>query len=203
MRTSTTPRLAYVLLAAGAGSRMGMPKQLLVHEKQPLVRRTLATLRAAAGEAPVYVVLGARSAMIEPVVDDLPVKVVVNEAWQSGMASSLQAGLAAALADQPALEALVITVVDQPALTADHLRALVAAFADGHQLVGSVYADGGRGVPALVGARYFSHLRELTGAQGAGPLLRDPAREVCWVPFSEGHRDLDTPADWQDWREKA
>jgi CTP:molybdopterin cytidylyltransferase MocA len=182
---------------------MGMPKQLLVHDKQPLVRRTLATVRAAAGEAPVYVVLGARSAMIEPVLDDLPVAIVINEAWESGMASSLQAGLAAALADQPGLEGLVITVVDQPALTADHLRALAAAFADGHQLVGSVYADGGRGVPALVGARYFSQLRELTGVQGAGPLLRKPDHHTCWIPFAEGHRDVDTPADWQDWREKG
>ncbi|MCB0635739.1 MAG: nucleotidyltransferase family protein [Lewinella sp.] len=197
-----TPPLAFLLLAAGAGSRMGMPKQLMVLDGQPLLLRTLATVRAAAGSAPVYVVLGARAAMIRPLLTDGPVGTVINPDWESGMASSLQAGLAAALADEPELGGVVLTVVDQPALTADHLRQLVQAWCEGSDLIGSVYADGGRGVPALIGAAHFPALRALTGAAGAGPLLRDPARKAHWIPFPEGHRDLDKPEDWENWRRK-
>ena len=84
---------AGLLLAAGAGRRMGLPKALVELDGEPLVRRAVRTL-VEGGAAPVVVVLGARADDVRAV---LPADVAAVEAvgWRDGMGASLRAGLAA------------------------------------------------------------------------------------------------------------
>ena len=112
--------VAGLLLAAGAGSRMGRPKALLEVEGRTLVERGVTTLRDA-GCDPVVVVLGAQADEVR-----LPdtADVVVAPDWETGMGASLRAGLRA-LASTPAASC-VITLVDQPQISVEAVRRLLA-----------------------------------------------------------------------------
>lgn len=172
---------------------MGHPKQLIMHEGQPLVARAAAAAREA-GADPVIVVLGAHAAEIEPALADFAgVRVAVNPAWESGLASSFVAGLRAAMQDD-AWDGLLATLADQPLIDADALRRLIAAFRNGARLVASGYR-GVPGVPALFGREHVPELLTLTGDVGAGPWLRNRLSDLTIIPLDAASLDLDTPAD--------
>jgi molybdenum cofactor cytidylyltransferase len=145
-------------------------------------------------------VLGPRATEHRPLLAGLPLRIVENPAAPSGMASSLVVALDAAqhpdaLGAAGDADAVVVTVCDQPAVTAEHLQALVAAWRKtGSSIVASSYA-GTRGVPALFAATHFAELRQLHGDRGAGPLLARHADSVHAVPLARGEVDIDTPAD--------
>jgi molybdenum cofactor cytidylyltransferase len=183
-------RVAGILLAAGSSQRLGADKQSTLIGGVPMLTRA-ARLLLDAGFAMPIVVLGPRAAEHRPLLAGLPLRVVENPAAASGMASSLVAGLDAA----GDCDAAVITVCDQPSVTAVHLEALVAAWRrTGSSIVASSYAAT-QGVPALFTAIHFAELRELRGDRGAGPLLAGHAGLVHLIPLAGGELDIDTPAD--------
>ncbi|WP_326569256.1 nucleotidyltransferase family protein [Amycolatopsis rhabdoformis] len=98
-RAATPPRVAGLLLAAGAGRRFGGPKALVELDGEPLVRRALRTLTDA-GCAPVRVVVGAAADEVRKLVPD-PVQAIHAEGWEGGMGASLKAGLAGLAAQFP------------------------------------------------------------------------------------------------------
>lgn len=182
--------IAAVVLAAGSSSRLGQPKQLLEFNGEPLLHRA-ARAALEAGCAPVLVVLGAKAAFCRPAIADLPVQIVDNKEWKSGLASSVRCGIAA-LPDTAS--AAILLTCDQPHVSADLLRQLIAASRDGENMAASQYA-GTIGIPALFPRRSFPELLALTGGNGAKSLLRKGADAVGCVPFPEGRIDIDTPAD--------
>lgn len=171
---------------------MGRPKQLIEHEGRPLVACAVAAaLEAGAGM--VVVVLGANAAEVRAVVpDDDAVRTVINSDWESGLASSVKAGLAAL--DRDEWDAVLLTVADQPLVDGAMLRLLFDAFRGGARLVASDY-DGAPGVPALIAREHSRDLEALKGDHGAGPWLRSRGSEVTLVPLPGPLHDLDTPAD--------
>ncbi|HEY4382234.1 MAG TPA: nucleotidyltransferase family protein [Acidobacteriaceae bacterium] len=173
---------AAILLAAGASTRLGEPKQLAMLGSETLLERSVRVAREA-GFVPVVVVLGAAAEQIRERCDFGGAAVVVNEAWEEGMASSIRAGLRAVPA--AVVGALVMTC-DQPAVTAEHLRALASA----GEVTASTYA-GRRGVPAYFPAALFRELVELRGDAGARELLLAAAT----VELAGGELDVDTAAD--------
>lgn len=188
-------RFGVVILAAGASTRMGQPKQLLALDgKVLLVRAVEAALASAAW--PVVVVLGAQAETIAPRLARLPVLIVENAAWSEGMASSLRAGIQALRQFSRSLDAAVIALCDQPAFSADTIAQLVATQrASGRSIVAARYA-GRQGAPALFLREHFPTLAALTGEEGARTLLNgDPAR-VAAVDLPALALDLDTPADF-------
>ncbi|MEI6051730.1 MAG: NTP transferase domain-containing protein, partial [Opitutaceae bacterium] len=90
--TPAALRFGAIILAAGASSRLGSPKQLLLLDGQPLVTRA-AQAALTAGAWPVVVVLGAHAEKIRPALARLPVIVVENAAWPEGMAASIRTGI--------------------------------------------------------------------------------------------------------------
>jgi molybdenum cofactor cytidylyltransferase len=183
------------VLAAGGSARLGHPKQLILHDGRPLVTRAAETALAA-GAAPVIVVLGAHAEQIRPALSHLSgVTTVINSGWESGLASSLTAGLRAALRDTT-WEGVLAMLVDQPLVDGLMLRRIIAEFAAGPRIVATGY-DGVPGVPALFGREHVPELLSLTGDTGAGPWLRSRAREAAIVPLDGAVLDVDTPADVQ------
>ena len=178
---SGTRKTGAVVLAAGASTRLGEPKQLAMLAGETLLERAVRTAREAGCE-PAVVVLGAAAERIRERCRLGDSVVAVNADWQSGMASSIRAGLAAI----EGAEGLVLMTCDQPAVTAEHLRALMATGA----VTASAYA-GRRGVPAYFPAASFGELGKLQGDAGARELLRDAGA----VELAGGELDVDTAAD--------
>jgi molybdenum cofactor cytidylyltransferase len=182
--------VAAILLAAGGSQRFGQDKQSTLIGQVPMLTRAACVLLDAGFDMPI-VVLGPRAPEHRPLLHGLPLQLVENRGAASGMASSLVTGLDAA----GDCDAVVVTVCDQPAVTAAHLRALVLAWRKTHHsIVASSYA-GTLGVPALFAAPHFAELRELSGDRGAGPILAQHARSVYTIPLPGGEMDIDTPAD--------
>jgi molybdenum cofactor cytidylyltransferase len=172
---------AAVVLAAGASTRLGEPKQLVRLAGETLLERAVRTAREA-GCSPVVVVLGAEADQIAEECDLSDAVVVVNEEWSEGMASSIRVGVGA-LQDA---DGVVLMACDQPAVSAAHLRALMKT----GEATASAYA-GRRGVPAYLPAASFAQLMELRGDVGARELLRGADA----VELANGELDVDTGED--------
>jgi molybdenum cofactor cytidylyltransferase len=172
---------------------LGFPKQLIVHEGEPLVRR-IAKAAVEAGANPVLVVLGANAETVAPALSGLErVRTVVNHEWRTGLASSLVAGLAALLEDN-SCEGVLVTLADQPLVDAAALRRLISAFDGERRIVASSYDDT-IGVPALFAREHIADLMRLTGDAGAGSWLRSRPSDVTCVPLDVAAVDIDTLSD--------
>ena len=186
--------LAAVSSAAGSSSRLGRPKQLLIFEGEALLQRAIRIAREA-GISRVLVVLGAHRQQIEARVDLSNVEIVVNRDWEEGMASSIRTGTRALDQDASECSGVLLMICDQPAVTVEHLRKMLAAFMrDPESAVASVYA-GKRGIPALFPRKAFADLLNLSGDKGARELLSGPNRKVNEILLDRGEIDIDRPED--------
>lgn len=187
-------RFGVAILAAGASTRMGTPKQLLEIGGQPLLIRAVEAALASAAW-PVVVVLGAQAEKIRPILAPFPVLVTENPAWCEGMAASIRAGVTTLQQFSRGLDAALIALCDQPAFSAATIAQLVAAQRTrGRSIVAAHYA-GRHGAPALFLREHFPTLTALTGEEGARALLNDQPDLVTSVELPELALDLDTPAD--------
>ncbi|GAB3501786.1 nucleotidyltransferase family protein [Spirosoma knui] len=194
--------IATLILAAGSSSRLGgEPKQLLRYNDQTLVRR-IAQEALSLQAGPVVVVVGANRERIEAELDGLPLLITYNENWREGLAASLQTGLMAI-----AVDAFLVLLTDQPFVTADLLRQLIAVRQQtGLGIVASRYAEPGNaeqsvlGVPALFDIRYKADFMKLSGDVGARKLIRQFPDDCAEVAFPLASIDLDTREDVDKWR---
>lgn len=200
MNTVIEKKLGVVLLAAGEASRMGMPKQLLVHQKEPLIRHMAKLLLKL--HQPVAVVLGARAGLIQPVIEDLPLQVLINENWKLGMGTSVSMGVEVFRA----MDGILFCVVDQPYLDEKLLRNFMEAFDElkegDHGMLASRYKNGQLGVPALFGKVWFDELGSVSPEEGARKIIKREQNQLIAIDFPEGLFDLDRPADWDEFRNK-
>lgn len=186
-----------IILAAGASTRLGQPKQLLrlpQFSGETLLDRAI-RLAQQAGADPVFVVLGAHAEEIQCNAQLPDCTVLLNPDWPEGMASSLRTGIRAVMEQLPQAPAALLMVCDQPALTAEHLRQLLASHdAEPEIIVASWYANRS-GVPVVVPSTMFPALLELRGDQGARAILKQDAMRVKEVAFPDGTWDIDSPED--------
>ncbi|MGH3386671.1 MAG: nucleotidyltransferase family protein [Nocardioidaceae bacterium] len=182
--------VAGLVLAAGAGRRMGGPKALVRDgDGTPWVVRAARTL-VDGGCSPVLVVVGADAAEVGRQLDDESVTVVEAADWAVGMGASLRAGLGA-LSQHSNVNAVVITPVDVPSLGPDVVRR-TAAGATASSLVRASY-HGRPGHPVLIGRQHWAGVRDLaTGDQGARAYLSaHPPVDVECADLTDG-LDIDT-----------
>jgi molybdenum cofactor cytidylyltransferase len=200
-RPAGPPRVAAIVLAAGAARRMrGRDKLLEEVGGRPVLAAVAAAARASRA-SPVVVVLPPDAPERAAAVAGLGVETVVAADCAEGMAASLRAGLAAV---EARADAVVVLLADMPEIGAAEIDRLIAAFdpAEGREIVRAVSADGRPGHPVLFGRRFFEDLRGLSGDQGARSVLAAAADFVVEVPTAGEAAlvDLDTPEDWAAWR---
>ena len=165
-----------LLLAAGAGSRMGTPKALVRDpDGRPWLTRAIHTL-VAGGCEQVTVVLGAGAEEALPLLEGTGATAVVAADWASGMSASLRAGLTAAVGTDA--DAVVVTLVDLPDVGADVLRRLLEPTPQPATLRRASY-DGHPGHPVVLGRDHWAGvLATATGDRGARDYLATHDVEV-------------------------
>jgi CTP:molybdopterin cytidylyltransferase MocA len=198
--------VAGVLLAAGAGSRLGRPKALVEVGGQSMARRGITLLRDG-GADPVIVVTGATG----PDTDvtglgtglrgdtgtggrELGVISVHNPDWSTGMGSSLAVGLGAVPAE---CAAAVLALADQPLIGPQAVRRLLDAHAAGASVAVACYEGRPRN-PVLISREHWQEVIALaSGDVGARPFLRAHRDLVTEVECGDTGRpdDVDSPED--------
>lgn len=165
-----------VLLAAGAGTRMGRPKALVSDERGSWLPRAVEALRDGGCER-VLVVLGASAEQARPLLDSYDVTVLVAEDWEDGMGASLAAGLR--YAEHGAESRCLVSLVDLPDVGADVVGRVNAVSVDRDALARAAY-HGRPGHPVLIGRSHWAGvLATSAGDVGARDYLA--AREVLLV----------------------
>jgi molybdenum cofactor cytidylyltransferase len=187
-------RVVAIVLAAGASSRFGSQKLVASLAGLPVLQHVLDAL-AAAEIGDIVVVLGDRRDDVEAAMSWRRERRVVNARPQDGLASSLRVGLDAA-ADDPAVDAVLIVLGDQPTLRPEVLRQVVAAADRTTALfVRPRYAEDTAPNPVLVRRGAWALAAGLEGDRGLGPLLAERPELVFEVPVAGAIPDVDSPAD--------
>ncbi|HNW92594.1 MAG TPA: nucleotidyltransferase family protein [bacterium] len=186
-----------VILAAGASQRMGGPlKPLLPYAGGTFLSAVAATLRTG-GCDEIIVVLGCRADEVRGAAAALGLRAVVNDAWQTGMLSSLRTGVRAL---PPAAPGMLVTLVDLPALQPATVRAVATAWQAAPNCIAVAAVAGRRGHPVIFPRDLFTEL--LTGVFPDGPrgLRRAHADRELLVPVDDPGvmTDIDTPAAYRE-----
>ena len=148
------------MLAAGAGTRFGMPKVLAADGEW--LRASIEALPAG-GRREVLVVLGAAGVDVPA-----PARAVVADDWADGLSASVRAGV---LAAHESAEFVALTTVDTPDVGAAAVRRVLAAA--GESGLARARYHGRPGHPVVLARRHWpALLAALTGDDGAGPFLR-------------------------------
>ena len=180
-----------LLLAAGAGSRMGAPKALVSDDRGSWLQRGVANLREG-GCRRVTVVLGAEAERAAALLEELAEKprVVVAEEWAEGMGASLRAGLRA-LADSTD-DFIMLTLVDLPDLVPEVVARVAEAQRSPHVLARAAY-EGVPGHPVLLGRDHWPGVLESArGDQGARAYLARNEVELVECGDLASGRDVDS-----------
>lgn len=185
---------AAILLAAGESTRMGTPKPLLSWGDATLIEYQVREL-AAAGIDDIVAVLGHAADAVRPCVPP-EARVVVNEAYRDGRASSLRTGAGVLPGDA---DPILVLNVDQPR-PRDVLCSLLASHRDGGALITLPVAEGRRGHPPVLAGHLLPELRnaseEARGLRGVIGAHQEAVREAD-LSAPVVLLDINTPADYR------
>jgi len=180
-----------LVLAAGASTRLGQPKQLVQIGGRPALHIALSNAVAVAGNA-ITVVVGSNARELTYLLSHSPASSIVNRQWEEGIASSLRCGLSVVPASA---DAVMIVLGDQVCVTSDDLKRLLAAWQKQENDIAAATYDRHVGVPAIFPRWCFSELAQLRGDEGARKILQRNPDRLVRVPMSNAGFDLDTPED--------
>jgi len=195
------PTVCAVVLAAGQSRRMGGRDKLLeLVDGVPLLHHVARALSQSSVDEIVVVLPpdpGARLTALE----STNARMVINPRAAEGMGTSVGVGVTALKAEA---DAVLIVLADMPEVTAGDYDRLIAAFdpSEDRAIARAVTDAGIPGHPVLFGRRFFELLRALEGDRGARALIEDYPEFVVDVtlPGAAAATDLDTVADWDNWR---
>ena len=191
------PRVVALLLAAGRSTRMqGHNKLLLPLGGQPLLTHAARALARSAVTG-VIAVTGHDRASVERALEGESLTRVHNPAFETGMASSLKAGLAAMPGDA---DGVLVCLGDMPAVRAGDIDRLISAFdpTAGHDIIVPVFG-GKRGNPVLLARRFFPEILRCEGDTGARQVVAANPDAVFEVEMETASilADADTPAAFE------
>lgn len=185
-----------IVLAAGRATRMGGHKLLLPIGGLPMLHRVVeASLNSRAAQT--VLVVGHDAEAILEAMEGWPVTVVVNPDFAAGMSTSVRAGL---LAVDPACDAALFLLGDQPFVTAGLLNTLIEHFAQSGKSVIRPSVGTHPANPVLIAAELFPEVLQERGDVGARRVLERHASEVLLVPVDDPHVcvDIDSPEEYEE-----
>lgn len=188
------PIIEILILAAGKSSRLGQPKQLLQFKGTSLIQRiTSESVNAEIGN--VTVVTGHLHEAMVNELTGFQVDIFFNKEWEEGIGSSIRNGLRYLLGKNPSINAILITMVDQPFVDAIHLQKLANAYDPARPMIIASAYSGTFGVPVLVDNYYFEMLTQLQGDEGGKKIFVRYLKNIVEIPFIQGSIDIDEAKD--------
>ncbi|WP_341328723.1 nucleotidyltransferase family protein [Methylotuvimicrobium sp. KM2] len=181
-----------VILAAGASRRLGSPKQLLEWRGRTLLGNTIENARSLLNER-VIVILGSQAQTIQEKIDLSGVVAVVNPDWQTGIASSIRAGIDSLPVNA---DGVLMLLSDQPLVGYRAMQNLLAQWRIEPSCIAVSQYHDTVGVPALFPSAFFGALRSLRGDRGAKSLLLQFEDKLQKIPLPEAELDIDTREDF-------
>jgi len=165
--------LAAVILSGGASSRMGSPNALLAYQGRPFLEHLLeVTAHREIGVR--RVVLGADAEPISKAIQLKAEEIVINEDWEKGQLTSIQAALRSL---PPDTDGILLCLIDHPLISADLVHELIELFhKSGKPIVLPLY-EGRRGHPVIFSAALYEELLRAP--------LETGARAVVWAHSAE------------------
>jgi molybdenum cofactor cytidylyltransferase len=186
-----TPSLHAIVLAAGASTRFGSPKQLVRVDGRPLLHAAVSRAAEVAGQS-VTVVLGAHAADLAPLLRHSAATIVINRDWSEGMASSIRAGVSRL---PGSCTGAMLVLADQAAVSVEDLKRLAAAWRRQPSYIVAAQYGSTLGAPAIFPSSAFRDLAGLRGDRGAQALFKRNPDRVVRVPMESAAIDIDTPED--------
>jgi molybdenum cofactor cytidylyltransferase len=167
--------LAAVILSGGASSRMGSPKALLAYQGRPFLEHLLeATAHRQIGLR--RVVLGAHAEPIARAIDLKPDEIVINEDWEKGQLTSIQAALRSL---PPGTDGILLCLIDHPLISADLVHELIEHFYKSKKLIVLPIYEERRGHPLIFSSALYEELLHAPFETGA--------RAVVWAHPADIH----------------
>lgn len=195
MKFCENPKIGLIVLAAGSSSRMNIePKQMLEFQGKTLLRRAAET--ALQSGFSTVLVLGANYQNLRKEIEDLPLKITFSKIWESGISSSIKAGLSAFSGENP--DAVIIMLCDQPLVTTEVLHRLRDVFIETGKPIAASEYENTVGVPALFAREIFAELENLQADEGAKKIIKKDMNRTSLVAAPEAAFDVDTLQDFEN-----
>ncbi|RLD86455.1 MAG: nucleotidyltransferase family protein [Bacteroidetes bacterium] len=183
------PKIAIIILAAGASSRMGKIKQLLSWKQTTLIGNAIEQALDSKADD-VFVVLGANYQLISKEIKQENITIIYNKNWTLGMGSSIVCAMDFFDKKHKKYDGVLITLVDQPLIDVIYFNMLINKFID-NNIIASKYKNR-VGVPAIFSLKYFNELRQLNGDIGARNLILKHINDVKKIDAFDKIQDIDS-----------
>jgi molybdenum cofactor cytidylyltransferase len=198
MTAKTNSRVGAIVLAAGRSTRMGEAKQLLRLGEGTVLEQTLANVLGA-GVDETVLVLGFCAETIQ---QQLPIslikglKVVVNRAYEQGMASSLREGLSAL---DPEIDTALIVLADQPFVRPETIHRMVVEYHRCDAQIVIPLHKGFRGNPVLLDRSVFPEVMAIEGDIGCRAIFGSHLEGIVKVEVEDVGilLDIDNKDDYE------
>ena len=186
-----TEKVAGLLLAAGASTRMGQPKQLLRLEGETLLARMLGEVLGSDLDL-VVLILGYQAQEIKRSLGSHmkhpKLRIIENRSYLDGISTSIITGLSEV---EDVFDHVMIILADMPLINSSLINLLLHQYLASPLQLGAVKLIGRRSHPVIVGRQFYDELRQLKGDVGARDLFLKYADRVCLVEPEEDYDDVD------------
>jgi len=187
-------RVGCIVLAAGSGARYGARVSKLAAQLggRPLLQYAI-DAACSSHATSCTLVVGARAAEVLVSVDTRRCQVLVNGAWQTGLAASLRCGLAA----HPYDDGCILMLGDQPFVSTTDLDRLINAFTRDRRAIVALRSAAIWGAPVIFPHADFAKLARLRGDRGAKGYAETQRRRLRFLEATDENAfaDVDSASD--------
>ncbi len=184
-------KIAHLILAAGASSRMKQPKQILPWGTTTLIGHAIEQ-SIALKNVHTMVVLGAHSNEIQDKIEQFSITILNHTNWRLGMGSSISFGIDYMMSTDVLYDGVLISLVDQPLIETSHFNTLIATFQEKSKNIIASDLGSRVGVPAVFSKNFFSDLSKLNKDYGARYLIQKHQDQTETIAANDIAIDIDT-----------